>query len=1213
MTNNIYALLVGIDAYSYPVPPLQGCVNDIRAIEEYLQTRVAEDNYRLRLRTLIDEQATRQGIIDGFRQHLAQADSEDVVVFYYAGHGSQEQAPPEFWQIEPDRLNETLVCYDSRNAGGWDLADKELAKLIAEVAERDPHIVVFMDCCHSASGTRGELTLDTTVRKAPVDKRHRPLSSFLVSPDEIPENISASRSLQAGSGWHFNRGKHIFFSACRDSELAKEYHAESQKRGVFSYFLLDTLQKANGSLTYRELFKRTKALVQSKVTAQSPQLEATETSDLDRPFLGGAIAPQSPYFTVSYRDRLGWIIDGGAVNGIPQPTNNETTELALFPFNINTEQLNRASATIARAKVVTVMPQLSQIQIEGENLGTDITYKAVVTSLPLPPKGVYLAGELAGIERAREALANSLYLTEVAESTTAELQLLARNGEYLITRPVDDRALVGHIIGYTEATATQAVQRLEHIVRWTNIAELASSPTSAIAPNAVTMSIYQEDKIIEDPEIHLAYTQQNGSWQQPTFKVKLENTSNQPLYCALLDLTDRYAVSAELLATGGIWLQPGESGWALEGQPIYSEVDRQLWERGITEVKDILKLIVSTTEFDPTLLEQDELDLPPRATRNLKAMEGTLNRLMQRVQTRAFSSQAETETVGDRWMTSQVSITTVRPPETIPISKVQSSSLGMGVELQSHPQLQAKARLNSITQSTRNISNSPIPPILQDERVQPFQFTASRGSDPGLGVLELTEVQNPETVTKTNPLKLTVENTLAANEQLLPIAYDGEFYLPLGWGRTTNEGKTEILLERLPQPVVDSRSLTGSIRILFQKLISKTLKREFEYPLLAVADVDEAETVTYESDRDAVTARVEQAETIVLYIHGIIGDTEDMVRSVRRTTLNIAGESRNLFELYDLVLTFDYENLHTPIEENARLLKQRLESVGLGANSGKKLHIIAHSMGGLVSRWFIEREGGNEIVRHLIMLGTPNGGSPWSKVEDWAVTMLSAGLNSLTTVTWSVPIIGMLTRAIALTTSALEIIDVSLDQMQSGSEFLNNLAASPDPGIPYSIVAGNTSIIPAALESKPNNTSLFSRLTQKLFNRVVEFPFLGQPNDIAVSVASIKNVSLARSHQPQIQEVGCDHLVYFRHAEGLKGLSDAVAQALGESQPTRVLAPKATTEETTASSFSPSQLLLGLILCVAATGAIVYWTMGGGLQTTEPPDSNGTREAINND
>ena len=37
MTSNIYALLVGIDNYASPVTPLEGCVNDVLAIEEYLR------------------------------------------------------------------------------------------------------------------------------------------------------------------------------------------------------------------------------------------------------------------------------------------------------------------------------------------------------------------------------------------------------------------------------------------------------------------------------------------------------------------------------------------------------------------------------------------------------------------------------------------------------------------------------------------------------------------------------------------------------------------------------------------------------------------------------------------------------------------------------------------------------------------------------------------------------------------------------------------------------------------------------------------------------------------------------------------------------------------------------------------------------------------------------------------------------------------------
>ena len=40
-----------------------------------------------------------------------------------------------------------------------------------------------------------------------------------------------------------------------------------------------------------------------------------------------------------------------------------------------------------------------------------------------------------------------------------------------------------------------------------------------------------------------------------------------------------------------------------------------------------------------------------------------------------------------------------------------------------------------------------------------------------------------------------------------------------------------------------------------------------------------------------------------------------------------------------------------------------------------KLVFVCHSMGGLVARWYIEQEGGAEITRKLITLGTPHRGS----------------------------------------------------------------------------------------------------------------------------------------------------------------------------------------------------------------------------------------------
>ncbi|ARV60554.1 caspase [Nostocales cyanobacterium HT-58-2] len=1213
MTGNIYALLVGIDEYVSPVPPLQGCVNDIMAVQEYLQGRVATDGYQLHLRTLLNQNATRQAIINGFQQHLCQASNEDVVFFYFSGHGSQAEAPEEFWVFEPDRLNETLVCYDSRSPGGWDLADKELAKLIAEVAAKNPHVTIIMDCCHSGSGTRGDMSGEIAVRQAPVDRRKRPLDSFIFSLAEANQFADSRSPEENPSGWNFPRGKHIFLSACLDSELAKEYIGDGQRRGAFSYFLLDTLKKANGNLSYRDLFKRTNALVRSKVTAQSPQIEATVLGDLDQPFLGGAIAGHTPYFTVCYHKDHGWVIDGGAVHGISQPVGDETTLLALFAFDSSFEQLRQLSVAIAQAKVLEVLPQVSKVQISGiGDLNTEMTFKAVVTSLPLPPKGVFITGEEAGIELARTALLQagpqsqpSLYIREVTTFEETEFQLVARDGKYLITRPADDRPLVAEIQGYTTATALQVIQRLEHIARWTNIAELSSPASSRISPDAVQMVIEQNGQERQDVQLRLEYVQENGRWKSPSFRIKLKNTAQEPLYCALLDLTDRYAVSASLFDGGGLWLQPGQEAWALGGNSIYPTVPEKLWrEQGITEVKDILKLLVSTAEFDATLLEQPELDLPSRSVPTPRRGQGTLNRLMNRIPSRDLRAKPEEEELYDDWVSSQITITTVRPQQTTLVPKGDASiALAAGVQLYAHPSLNANARLTTLTHSTRDLGNHMLPPMLRAAPgIESFRFnTTTRSAQPPLDVLELTQVENASVVTPTDPLKLVVDTPLLPNEQLLPISYDGEFFLPLGRAHRTFDGKTEIILERLTEPVSEgNRSLGGSIKILFQKVITKQLGLNFNYPLLAVADVRSDEVVNYTNDVEQVKARVAQAKRIVLYIHGIIGDTQSMVPSVHKVKVEVDGQEKTLANLYDLVLTFDYENLNTSIEENAKLLKQKLAAVGLGANHGKVLHIVAHSMGGLVSRWFIEREAGHQIVQHLMMLGTPNAGSPWSTVQDWALTTLSLGLNGLSEITWPVPVVGMLLKLINKTVDVIESIDVSLDQMHPNSEFLQNLAASPDPKIPYTIIAGNTSIIPAALQSEANQQfNRVERLVQKLFNRVVAMPFLGQPNDIAVTVDSIKGINSERHPQPQIHEVACDHLVYFIHPAGLTALATAVIQAREEAYqastlrtPTQTTAVSTPVVNTTTNSTPPAEVskpkwLIGIVIAVLAGVAMI--------------------------
>ncbi|MBH8577025.1 caspase family protein [Nostocaceae cyanobacterium CENA369] len=1141
----LYALLVGIDNYPDPNHRLQGCVNDITAVEEYLNERFDQQEYQLHLLKLKDEQATREAIINGFRNHLCHAQKDDVVLFYYSGHGSQELAPKEFWHLEPDHLDETLVCYDSRTENGWDLADKELAKVIAEVAQNDPHITIIMDCCHSGSGTK-DPSQEAKERRFPADKRERPLDSFIFTLEDL-EKLSSLQERDPEkhpTGWKLFKGRHVLLAACRDYETAKEY--PGKYRGYFSYYLLDTLTKTNGKLTYRDLFARTNAIVRSESRDQSPQLEVNAPEDSNKFFLDGAIAEVKPYFIVSYEQTSGWIIEGGAVHGLQAPMNGETTLLALFNFDVNNEDLNNPAKSVGTAKVTQVLPTKSKIDIEGvENLGTDTTFKAVVTSLPLPPLGVYFEGDEVGVSLLREQLnvaglngKPSAYVRESQEIGNAQLRLLCRNQQYIIARTTDERPLVAQIDEYTPENADKAIKRLEHIARWTTIAQLANTAATQIKAGDVKMElITSERELLQSNQIRLQYQYQDGQWQNPELKLKLTNTTNKPLYCTLINLSDSFSISAPFFEAGSIRLGAGEEGYALDGEELILEVPDEYWKQGITEYKDIIKLIISNQEFDSRLLTQDKLDAPRPISRNIEsANQSSLERLMDRTQNREIRAKSQAVRFDD-WYAEEIIITTVRPLESTPVSQQKEQQIGVEVKLQPHPSLVANVRLTTTSQASRDLGNKIVPPILREDPqvTQPFQFTNSRGTDPGLSVLELNDIADHTVVTPVEPLRLLVDTFLADNEYILPVAYDGEFFLPLGRGQTTQDGKTEIILERLPAPVSEGeRSLQGAIRIFFQKVISQGLGREFNYPLLAVAEVGYDQKVNYKQDISYIKQKVANAKKIALYIHGIIGDTESLVSTIKQPVLQ-NGKEISISELYDLVLTFDYENLNTTIEQNAQHLKRRLKDVGLSENDDKELHIIAHSMGGLVSRWFIEQEKGNKVVNHLIMLGTPNAGSPWPVVEDWVKLTLGIALNGLSLVAWPAKVIAMLMGTLETN------IRVALTQMNPASDLLNSLAASEDPGIPYSIIAGNTSIIPAALEQQGERGSIIERLQKSLFNRVVELPFFGVPNDVAVKVDSIKSIPKERIHHPHIQEVPCDHMSYFLSEPNKVGLQALIA------------------------------------------------------------------------
>ena len=1173
----IYALLVGVNSYlNDSIRPLRGCKNDVKLMQQTLQARfsVAEDN----IQTLTSHSATKENLVNGFQRHLSQAGDGDTALFYFSGHGSQEPAGKEFWEIDTDRQLETLICHDSRAGKVTDFADKELRYLISQLADKRAKVVVIIDSCHSGHVSRAIEEDDSATRQMSGQAEPRALEQFIFHEEALQQ------------GWVDNlgeipQGQHILLSACRDIELSKEKRIDGQLNGIFTHALCTQLNSQTKSLNYHNLLMRVRALTHKMNSQQTPQIEAILEANTDQLFLGSNIVPVE--MIASFKNNQ-WELNAGLIHGI-----HIGDEVALHDHDKDLLLIAQVSKVFAGKSILvtsmnkhkTLLKDLNGLdQIKG-------VYSSTITHRSVEKLIFSLQGDESGIMLAREALRTlssshhkSNFIIEVQDdalSQGVDYRLRAKEGQYTISE-ADNQAfrplfepVTGATGGYDSSSASEALLQLEHLKRWHQKLDLESV---GVANNQLDLEAVQlvikhnaEELIDSDANLRYDYTKDN-----PKPRISLEVRCNPDkakedvaLYCALLLFDAADASVASLLGNEAKLLPPNTCSIHFkEGNDFPVQVKPELFNSGICETEDFLKLIVSDKPFDAKLLTQEGLEIFKAGNKNIpnglnRGANNLLNLLEQELSfahTRSFD--LHESPVIPLWFTKTVKIITTRSPEAVDITPKTATPITTGVRIEPHPAFSARVSIGTFEDATRSLdatqqNTNIIPPIFRDDAVTPpFSFSTSRSvtSDLNMLTLHIDSTKNAasggvDSVTAEHPLVIkVVDQPLKKNETILAYSYDGECYLPLGCSNTSRDA-TRIIIERLPDVIAGTdgdeadRGLFGSIKIMFQKILHDKFgffqdPTRLALPLFNKRE-DSFKVNDYDDDIDTLTEVVEGADKILLILHGIIGNTESMAGFSQQ----ILSDEQSIAAHYDCVLTFDYENLNAPIQKTAEILKQKLAAIGLDNQHKKQLDLVAHSMGGLVSRCFIEFNQGNEIVNKLVMLGTPNGGSQIAQTvstglhsfSDWANNTLAAIINGYITN-------GLGAFAVSGLVKLLKVGSKTLGQMNPDSDLLTLLEKSKQTKVPYYIIAGNTDF----LVNNPENdigAKFMQRMTKKLklmsYEQLTKWLYKA-PNDIAATVESMQHLPKNWSSNTQTEIVACSHLSYFENDQVLKILQSTL-------------------------------------------------------------------------
>lgn len=1124
---NLYALLVGINDYLSPdIPNLSGTHKDLEDVHQHFLQ--AYKGWNKQVKILKDEQATRANIVQAFEQHLGQAQEGDIVLFYYSGHGSWGKTNAAFFKFDPDEREEGLVCYDSRVNGQFDLVDKEMAVLLNYVARNGAEVVLLIDSCHSGSLTRFS---EATTRLAEGSQLTRGLEDYLYDAS-LPAHQHYYQQLYQEHGGQIPElplSRHLVMSACNERELARE----TKEGGWFTQSLLQVLRE-NENLSYFQVYSQVFSAISQKHAKQTPQLEAFGLFNANNVFLTGAkSSAKTTRFRIGKSEKTrSFRIEFGAQAGFPLDIGR--------PINFNIYSSKEAEEPIGIGQVKSVGLVDSEIKLSLQQASKEEVLWGEILDFAITPMRVCFEGATEDLEFITAALQKRdlQQVLLVANDAVCPFVLAwdDKDACYRLNERQQEKVWNAHSQQYEESSFNRPVfileigkedlkepykmdillDTLEHLCQWKYTTEL-DNPKSRINKQGIdiTFNTYSEadahkvKALVYEGRGTAVYPleEANQAPKKDYHKLVMDYTEEEPIGYSISiknNTRDKYYLGLVLISADyGVF--PLQSNIELEpGQELEEAIDRQYGSLSISRKGDIaitnyLKVFLSKKEIS-TL---QGLDLP----------ELSLEEQLQQVQffnNKNFGARTDLHD----WCSKTLALTLKRDVNTIGEKEVTIDN--RGIIIHSHKNLKANVRLNSPEGNTRSANQlfDTVP-----NKVENFElFFMDDGSGfPSETVLELTNIEQEEELAD-NPLEISVpkiEGELVfpfTVETILIPQEDGSYKeetLVLPIGVNTGEdgaGNDLYAIHELPtHSNAGTKSLGKALKMCFGKLFLS----QDNYNLCWV-DYEQGAS----RETEGVAEKVKEANTILIVLHGIIGDTGAMAANMEFVT-----------QYYDLVLTYDYENLNTPIPDIATHFKEELTKVGIVEGSGKTVDIVAHSMGGLVSRTFIESPNlkGHQIIRNLYMLGTPNAGSAFSKIatyRDFAIAGLTFAMNLKT--------LGAASLAgVVSGLSASKGLTITLSQMGVGSDFLSQLNTNATPeGVQYYVIAGDIT------NYKTEAQGVMAKLMDWAAVKVGGVAYGKEQNDIAVSTPSILGVP--QYFNPITKQVDCHHMIYFVHEPSMK-------------------------------------------------------------------------------
>lgn len=288
------ALLVGINYINTPAARLNGPINDVQNMMQFLSQRGYQNMWVLTDDQDPSKQPTRQNMIQGMQWLVQGARPGDSLVFHYSGHGSQML---DTNGDEVDGFDEVILPCDYKMAGY--IVDDDLHNILVKSLPYGTRLTAIMDCCHSGTGmdlpyvheavagSRGVANLlmydkhmlkkNKKMKKEKKDKKEKKSKKKKGHLREIQQLAFSQQSI----------GDVVEFSGCKDDQTAADTtfsgFGQVKSGGAMTTAFI---QAANRSpqQSFADVLYGMRQILQQQGQTQIPQLSSDRPMDLNQMF-----------------------------------------------------------------------------------------------------------------------------------------------------------------------------------------------------------------------------------------------------------------------------------------------------------------------------------------------------------------------------------------------------------------------------------------------------------------------------------------------------------------------------------------------------------------------------------------------------------------------------------------------------------------------------------------------------------------------------------------------------------------------------------------------------------------------------------------------------------------------------------------------------------------------------------------------------------------